>query len=497
MILSFADRFAFQTGQQNFNTNGTGTYSSVLGGDILRAYFNGSTFILENNAKAGPLTGSGPNNNQGPGFGEFCNDNFFLGNRQPHSENATGGLALKPGSGEVVYAAMDPANSPNAGGFRKVSNQTGLTTGAFSVYIGDLGQGLFAKSAGIGDPSLSCGQPNYLQIGNRVWRDTNNDGFQDPCEPPISGATVVLYNAAKTQVLATATTNANGDYYFANTALTTASTSSAVATTALVANTAYALVVTSLGTGTATNGLTLANVSPTPGESGTLNSGQTPINNDAKPDVVGGVNRPCIRLTTGPLGSVNHTYDFGFSLCVPPSLTVLASSATVCQGSFVTLTAQVSPAGSYTYNITGPAGATISAGTSATAVATGLSVGVNTFTITAGNSPACFTTATVSVTVVAPPVVTLTSATVCAGQPASLTASGGGVGATYVFSSTGGVGTVLTITPAVMTPYTVTATTSSGCPATATATVTVLPQPDAGLDQLLVCGPLGMTPVGI
>lgn len=497
MVLSFADRFAFQVGHQNYNTSGTGLYSGVSGGDILRAFYRGNTFVLENNAKAGPLTGYGPNNVQGPGFGEFYNDDFFYTGtnnirRRPHSENALGGLALKPGSGEVIYSAMDPVDQePESGGVRKVSNQTGLTTGSLFLYQGILTEGgFFAKAAGIGDPSITCGLPTYLQIGNRVWRDDNSDGIQDPCELPIPGVVVSLYDATKTTLIASATTNAAGEYYFSDTSINAASTTWSVSTTALTANTRYALVITNLGSSTVANGLSLTGVSPvTPGESGTINSGTTPINNDAR--VVSG--RPCIEMTTGAVGTVNHTFDFGL-ICVPPSVTALAASNSVCLGQPATIYAQVSPAGNYSYTITGPAGVTLSNANSGTAVATGLTVGVNTFTVTVGSNPVCQTTSFVSVSLVAPPSITLTSGTVCAGQPISLTASGAGQGATYVFSTTGAVGNVLTVRPALTTVYTVTATTSGGCSSVTSATVTVNSKPNAGSDQALLCGPLGSTP---
>ncbi len=50
-------------------------------------------------------------------------------------------------------------------------------------------------------------------IGNRVWKDTDNDGVQDASETGINGATVQLLNGSGT-VIATATTAGNGDYTF-------------------------------------------------------------------------------------------------------------------------------------------------------------------------------------------------------------------------------------------------------------------------------------------
>jgi serine-aspartate repeat-containing protein C/D/E len=50
-------------------------------------------------------------------------------------------------------------------------------------------------------------------IGDRVWNDLNANGVQDPGEPGIAGVTVQLLNAGGA-VIATKTTDANGNYTF-------------------------------------------------------------------------------------------------------------------------------------------------------------------------------------------------------------------------------------------------------------------------------------------
>ncbi|NNC94369.1 MAG: hypothetical protein HKN92_02325, partial [Chitinophagales bacterium] len=52
-------------------------------------------------------------------------------------------------------------------------------------------------------------------IGDYVWCDTNGDGIQDPNEPPIAGVIIQLLDSAG-NVLATDTTDANGNYLFEN-----------------------------------------------------------------------------------------------------------------------------------------------------------------------------------------------------------------------------------------------------------------------------------------
>ncbi len=51
-----------------------------------------------------------------------------------------------------------------------------------------------------------------INVGNFVWEDINGDGVQDAGEPGMAGATVQLWDGAKTSLLDSATTNASGNY---------------------------------------------------------------------------------------------------------------------------------------------------------------------------------------------------------------------------------------------------------------------------------------------
>lgn len=215
MVLGFNDRTGLQTGRNNYAPTGAGTlYTGFVGGDTLRAFFSNGTYVLENNAKAGPAIGFGPNNNQGPGFGEFYNDNWRVNG---HTETTVGGLAILPGSGEVVSSSMDPHDSSIwAAGVRYISNSTGLLTHALAVYSdsNDPGSNELGKSTGVGDVELRCDTLNYLDIGNRLWMDADRDGIQDPGEMPIQGATAHLYQQGNNTAVATAVTAADGTYHF-------------------------------------------------------------------------------------------------------------------------------------------------------------------------------------------------------------------------------------------------------------------------------------------
>ena len=54
--------------------------------------------------------------------------------------------------------------------------------------------------------------PTPINIGNFVWHDLDGDGVQDTGEPGVAGVTVELWNADKTDMITTTTTNANGLY---------------------------------------------------------------------------------------------------------------------------------------------------------------------------------------------------------------------------------------------------------------------------------------------
>jgi len=73
----------------------------------------------------------------------------------------------------------------------------------------------FGKSSGMGDLEVLCNMAP-VQIGNRVWIDTDKDGIQDPGETPVKGVTVRVYDATGTTLLGTAITDENGEYYFSS-----------------------------------------------------------------------------------------------------------------------------------------------------------------------------------------------------------------------------------------------------------------------------------------
>jgi hypothetical protein len=141
-----------------------------------------------------------------------------------------------------------------------------------------------------------------------------------------------------------------------------------------------------------------------------------------------------------------------------PTLTI-SPSQTICAGQTTTL--NVSGATSYTWST--------SANTNSIVVSPTVTA---TYTVT--GATACGTsTAQVTVYIAPPPIISVNNATICAGQSATLTATGGN---TYVWSNGATTSSVI-VSPTATVNYTVTGTTAAGCTNTAIATVSVNPSP--------------------
>ncbi|MGA9348526.1 MAG: SdrD B-like domain-containing protein, partial [Anaerolineae bacterium] len=213
MLIGLRDRFGDQFGYQKPDPNGyypvTNGYRTDGVGDILRATPDGSggwTLII---AEA----------TDGTEF--FPNDYFSQVAR--HDETSEGGLAVLPGQGEVALTIMDPiwdSTGNWAGGVAWMNTSTGARPRDYQIYDTDnngTDPDTFGKGNGLGDLEALC-DPAPIEIGNRVWDDTDFDGIQDPEEANIAGVDVELWadtnddGIADTQV-GTATTDANGNYY--------------------------------------------------------------------------------------------------------------------------------------------------------------------------------------------------------------------------------------------------------------------------------------------
>lgn len=327
MLLGFGDRTGMQTGVANYRPTNVDTrlYTNYSGGDVLKAYAKNGIFLLENNAKAGPFKGYGTANSQGPGFGEYFNDDWSFSNIQYHAEAGLGGLAIRPGSGQTLAVSIDPQDGIAwAGGIRLLNNNTGLLDDAYSIYgstsgAPDLASGDVGKAAGIGDVELACDLPSYLEVGNRFWNDIDKNGVQDPIEPGINNVSIQLFEGttATGTPESTTITSGGGQWYFNNTNVTGG----------LKENTDYTIKVnTPLNTGA------LAGFVSFTGKNAA--SGGVLADSDVNPDGT-------ITFSTGAFGDNNHTFDIGVIDCPTITAPILANAERCAAG---TLTATLTSA---------------------------------------------------------------------------------------------------------------------------------------------------------
>jgi hypothetical protein len=154
---------------------------------------------------------------QGPGGGLYYGQS---------SELAMGSVAHFPGAPQVVTTQMDPTMWYSNGTAMYLAGSlpagsgldTRIVNGGFTVYTTGTRDGstedTFGKSNGLGDLEILCnGTP--VEIGNRVWKDDNDNGRQDPRERGIAGVAVDLMSSGGS-VIATRTTDSNGNYLFSS-----------------------------------------------------------------------------------------------------------------------------------------------------------------------------------------------------------------------------------------------------------------------------------------
>jgi gliding motility-associated-like protein len=192
-------------------------------------------------------------------------------------------------------------------------------------------------------------------------------------------------------------------------------------------------------------------------------------------------------VTANPTATTTYTITGTTNSCsgtaastvtVNPNPTVSVNSFTICSSGSANVTA--TGATSYTWSpptgLSATTGATVTADPSTT----------TTYTVT-GTTNGCSGTATSTITVNPNPTVSVNSAVMCSGSPATLTAMGA---ASYVWTPATGLsgttGPTVTANPPTTTTYTVIGSTM-GCTGTATATVTVNPAPVVTVSSATIC----------
>ncbi|MBR2647328.1 MAG: hypothetical protein IKD55_00665 [Sediminibacterium sp.] len=323
MILGITDRTGHQTGNVNLGVSGNTLYTGNSVGDIMKAGNTGGTyssFSIENNGTAGSKTTNGAGNNEGPGGGEFYYTDRFsanaIGNPGPlyignpatgsgnldHDETSVGSVANFPGK-EVINTAFDPYTIWYTGGVRYYANDNGQAKNGKVLYSGN-DVSVFGKASGLGDIEI-ISSPAPIEIGNRVWFDANGNGIQDADEDGIAGVTVQLRQGAT--VIATAVTDASGNYYFSSDPSRSSTGSAKYNISQLQPDGTYTIRIPNAQGGSvqaplSTYELTFANNGGVDPNAGERDSDGAYTGNDAD-----------ITVTTGVAGSNNHSYDFGFA----------------------------------------------------------------------------------------------------------------------------------------------------------------------------------------
>jgi hypothetical protein len=318
LIMSFRDRDGDQTGRNSASNPNLPNYMStgITGGEILRACGSpGLGWTLETNGRCGGIGGAPQGTGEGPGGGEYYWQDNYHPNSSPHHEVGVGATLQIPGHTEMVATIFDPPYIPNdnifdSGGFRWFDNTTGAQNRGYIAFDSVN----FGKANGMGNVQALCAAAP-IEIGNRVWRDTDGDGVQDPGENGIAGVTVRLYKAGV--LVGTAVTDTNGEYYFVSSTVADPNTTDNIGQVngGILPNMAYEVRFdnpTNYLVGGPLFGLFTTTVNQTSqlGDDDSSDSDAVNVLNPTGSPSPGTF--PVITLTTGGPGANNHTFDVGF-----------------------------------------------------------------------------------------------------------------------------------------------------------------------------------------
>ena len=449
MFLGFMDRTALQWGFQNYGTTGSTLTNGLAAGDILALCSNGTQWVLESNGTHCSNTSTGSGNSQGPFGGEYFVDysmNIIGGHDQP----IFGGLALKPGSNSIITAAMDPLDQANSGGVMQFSTLNGLKQNPYQLYQSS-DASTFGNSASLGDLECLC-NPNPIELGNRVWRDTDENGRQDPGEAVIANQQVQLYNSNGV-LLATTMTDANGVYKFND--------NNAVGQ--IFEGGSYEIRIPITGQ--------LANLTST-----VPNQFEDHVDSDATTST----DKTYAFIFTGIVNYSNHNLDFGFRCGTNE---ILPFDFEVCPGSKINLcSADMGSGATYSWNT----------GASTRCISVTIDNPIS-YSITVTASNGCAGTDEVNIGLLTGLFVYAgDDRTICQGESLTYTAqSFSGIGPfTYLWNNGLGTNATITVAPNAMTTYVVTVTDASGCTGTDDIIVNVRNRPTAtaGIDKFICVG---------
>jgi hypothetical protein len=308
LTLGLADRTSMQGGNRNWAADpakGTASFETGASGDILLASPDGDgSFTLERNGVASSRTTTAGSTNEGPGTREFYNDALNQGTGSTHKEVTLGALAGLRGSGSVVATEYDPLSGIRLAGLGWLSIDTGTGLAGYEQTEDGGGSagvsGTFQKGGGLGSIQLLTALAP-IEIGNRVWFDADQDGIQDADEPALPGVTVNLLDSSGT-VVATRTTDSEGNYYFSSDA------SSDFYDADLTTDTSYTVQFVTPATGNAPLDADQFGTVPWSAISLTSSETKSTSSSGSNPDPVTGE----YDYTTGGPGENDHTIDAGY-----------------------------------------------------------------------------------------------------------------------------------------------------------------------------------------
>ena len=326
MIIGFRDRWGDQTGHNQQAPDNSGLIRGEGYGDIIRVTPNGGGTWSFSAVEATDGT-------------EFYSGDSWTDGTYTHFETGYGGLVSIPSLNSVTMTNMDPLNlgggqSDFAGGVRTYSSNTGNVDHSYQLYTDTNNNGgtdFFGKANGIGDLEALCDTPD-LEVGNRVWNDSDANGVQDAGESGIAGLTVQMIDIDGSTVLATVLTDANGEFYFTNAAgVDVVGKNFAVNFLSNISNYLFRIDTTQ----GALSGLGVTALGGT---------GASAATNDIHDsDAIANGAFAEITVATGFSGQSDHSYDFGFTALpiADLSLNKTVDNSTPLIGSIVTFTITV------------------------------------------------------------------------------------------------------------------------------------------------------------
>jgi hypothetical protein len=327
-VVSIMDRLGFQCSYRTYSPKDQGPddgplsstqtaygNSELASGDLIKVPFTaacGIGTILPNNSAA--------------------NNEFYAGDYYGnggvitpafHQEIASGGTLLLPGTNEIMTNSYDPSTLSNSGGLKILSNTTGLSgnngTVQFGANVYDLNtRGITsAKGVGMGDIEY-IHELAPIEIGNRIWNDSNGDGIQGAGEAGIANVTLELFadfnndGVPDGAALANTTTTAAGDWYFNNANIPDGDPGTAGAQIGLKAGAIYLIRIAAADwnstTGAGAGDLAGLRITKTDA----VGSGQVDFSDNDASLTTGAAIVPQIKFTAGNAGENNHNLDFGF-----------------------------------------------------------------------------------------------------------------------------------------------------------------------------------------